>query len=190
MSVALLSIEHSKAAYVADFALYGAAVAALTLCLRLAAPTWQAGELAAVAALGVAGWTLAEYGLHRFVLHGVQPFKRWHAEHHDRPTALICAPTLLSASLIALLVFLPVLALAGTLVAGALTLGMLTGYLAYAVTHHATHHWRADNAWLHRRKLFHARHHHGRDPGCYGVTSGFWDRVFGSRRRAALAARC
>jgi cyclopropane-fatty-acyl-phospholipid synthase len=190
MSVALFSIEHSKAAYVADFALYSAAVAGLTLYLILRAPAWQAGELVAVVALGLAVWSLAEYGLHRFVLHGMQPFKRWHAEHHDRPTALICSPTLLSAGLIVLLIFLPMLTLATPLMAVALTLGMLVGYLAYAVTHHATHHWRADSTWLRQRKQWHALHHHGRNPGCYGVTTGFWDRVFGSHRRAALAARC
>ena len=130
---------------------------------------------------GLAGWTVIEYLLHRFVLHGLQPFSRWHAEHHSRPTALICSPTSLSASLITVLVFLPALALAGLWPACALTFGVLTGYLAYAVTHHATHHWRSEAAWLLRRKRWHALHHRAsRPPGHYGVTSGFWDHVFGS----------
>jgi len=64
--------------------------------------------------------------------------------------------------------------------ASALTLGLLTGYLGYAITHHAIHHWRADNAWLKERKYWHALHHHSEQPGCYGVTSSVWDRVFGS----------
>lgn len=72
----LLSLEHSKAAYRADLALHGAAVA------------------------GLAGWTAIEYAMHRFVLHGMPPFRAWHALHHARPSARIGAPTLLSGSLI------------------------------------------------------------------------------------------
>jgi sterol desaturase/sphingolipid hydroxylase (fatty acid hydroxylase superfamily) len=65
--------------------------------------------------------------------------------------------------------------------AGAVTLGVVAGYLAYAVTHHATHHWRSGNPWLQRRKRRHALHHHDKTvPRCYGVTSAFWDHVFRS----------
>jgi sterol desaturase/sphingolipid hydroxylase (fatty acid hydroxylase superfamily) len=181
----LITIEHSKLAYRADFTLYGAAIAALAGFLLLAAPPSQGAVIAACVTAGVALWTLVEYGLHRFVLHGVAPFRRWHAEHHARPTALICAPTILTASLIAGLVFLPALLLADLWLACALTLGLLAGYQVYAVTHHATHHWRARSAWFRRRKQWHALHHHhegGR--GSYGVTTGFWDHVFGSAGRA------
>ena len=180
----LFSLEHSSSAYGADFALYGGAVIALTGLLLVSGPHAQAWGLAALAAAGLAAWTAIEYALHRFVLHGLQPFKRWHAEHHERPTALICAPTILSAALIATLVFLPAVLLAGLWRGCALTLGVLTGYLAYAITHHATHHWRADSAWLKRRKRWHALHHHRARPGCYGVTTTFWDHVLGSAPHA------
>ena len=129
---------------------------------------------------GLAGWTLLEYALHRFVLHGLRPFSDWHAEHHHRPAALICAPTILSASLIAALVFLPAWALGGLWPACAITLGVLGGYLAYAITHHATHHWRASNRWTRQRKRWHALHHdRHRGPGHYGVTTSFWDHLLG-----------
>jgi sterol desaturase/sphingolipid hydroxylase (fatty acid hydroxylase superfamily) len=73
----------------------------------------------------------------------------------------------------------------------ALTLGVVAGYLAYAVTHHATHHWRADNLWLQRRKRWHALHHHDKEaPRCYGVTSAIWDHVFGSAWRRAAKPGC
>jgi len=176
----LFKIEQSKLAYAADFALYAAAVPALAGFLLVYGPSAQWLSLAVCATAGVLGWTLVEYLLHRFVLHGLQPFRGWHAAHHDRPTALICAPTLLSAGLIVALVFVPAWLLAGLWRACALTLGVLIGYLAYAVTHHATHHWRADTGWLRRRKLWHAAHHHLPNPQCFGVTSGFWDHVFGS----------
>ncbi len=177
----LFSLEHSRSAYRADIAIYGTASLALATLLAVAAPREQCLEAAAIVLLGLAGWTLVEYVLHRFVLHGLPPFKAWHAEHHRRPAALICTPTNLSAALIAALVFLPVLAVGEVWQACALTLGVLNGYLAYAVTHHAIHHWRTDIAWLRRRKRWHALHHHlPAQSGHFGVTSAFWDHVFGS----------
>ncbi len=182
----LFTLEHSKMAYRADFALYGTAVVALAALLLIAGPRAQRLEILAFALAGLGSWSAIEYALHRFVLHGMQPFRRWHEEHHQRPMALICAPTILSAMLIATLVFLPVLVLGDLWRACALTLGVLIGYLAYAITHHATHHWRADNAWLRRRKRWHALHHYLVQPGCYGVTSALWDHVFASSHRPAL----
>ncbi len=176
----LFALEHSRGAYRADFVLYGAAIVVLTGALMLAQPLAQWSVLAAI---GLAAWTLIEYAMHRFVLHGLQPFKGWHALHHERPTALIASPTILSAGLIFALVFLPALGLAGGWKAGALTLGVLIGYLGYAVTHHATHHWNIDNAWLKRRKRAHALHHHLAHPAYFGVTGTFWDHVFGSAGR-------
>lgn len=177
----LFSLEHGKAAYRIDFALYGVAVLGLAAFLLAGTPHVPRLEVVAYTLLGLASWTGIEYALHRFVLHGVQPFKGWHEQHHQRPTALIGAPTILSATLIATLVFLPALALSDVRHACALTLGVLAGYLAYGITHHATHHWRAESAWLKRRKRWHALHHHGlAQPGCFGVTSAFWDHVFGT----------
>jgi cyclopropane-fatty-acyl-phospholipid synthase len=184
----LFRLEHSRAAYRADFALYGVAVAVLGAYLLLAVPRGQQLENLAIVLVGLGSWTGIEYALHRFVLHGVQPFRGWHAQHHQRPTALICTPTVLSAGLIAMLVFFPALLLGGVWRASALTLGVLTGYLAYTITHHATHHWRADTAWLKQRKHWHALHHHHVErPVCFGVTSRFWDHVFGSEPTAQAA---
>lgn len=187
----LFSLEHSKAAYRADFALYGIAVVLLAGFLLAGSPTGELPEIAAWSLAGLAGWTGIEYALHRFVLHGLRPFSRWHAAHHQRPMALICAPTIMSAALIVTLVFLPALLLGGLWRACALTLGVLAGYLAFSVTHHATHHWRADHAWLKQRKQWHALHHNTGEAGCYGVTSAFWDHVFGSAPAASSSSvRC
>ena len=176
--MSLFNLEHSQTAYRADFALYGAAILALASYLIWSNPRGERLELLILGVAGLMSWTLIEYVLHRFVLHGVQPFQRWHRMHHERPTALICAPTLLSAALVVSLVFLPALLVGDLWRACALTLGLLIGYLAYAVTHHAVHHWPATNQWLASRKRAHALHHHLRQSGFYGVTSGFWDEVF------------
>ena len=179
----LFSLEHSRAAYLADFVFYAGAVLVLAAALLVGCPRAQWLEMAGLTLTGLASWSAIEYALHRFVLHGLQPFKSWHAAHHLRPTALICTPTVFSASLLTLLVFLPVLLLGNLWRACAVTLGVLAGYLAYTVTHHATHHWRGESAWLLRRKQWHAQHHHRTaQPGFFGVTSGFWDGIFGSGR--------
>jgi sterol desaturase/sphingolipid hydroxylase (fatty acid hydroxylase superfamily) len=176
-----MSLEHSKRAYIADFLAYGVGSAGLAVLLAVGSPRGAAWTSLVLVVVGWSSWTLIEYLLHRFVLHGVYPFSQWHAEHHRRPVALICTPTLVSAALVFSLVFVPAWLLVGLWPASAVTLGVLIGYLGYAVTHHATHHWRADNTWLNQRKRWHALHHgSGRAPGHYGVTSAFWDRVFGS----------
>jgi sterol desaturase/sphingolipid hydroxylase (fatty acid hydroxylase superfamily) len=182
----LFTLEHSKASYIADFVIYVVAVLALTTYLLIDGPKDYGLEILTFVLIGLAGWTAIEYIFHRFVLHSLQPFKSWHEEHHLRPNALICLPTVLSAALIVTLVFLPALLLWGVWHASAVTLGVLAGYLAYTITHHATHHWHSDNAWLKKRKRWHAIHHHVDQLGYYGVTTSFWDYMFGSTHQRSL----
>jgi cyclopropane-fatty-acyl-phospholipid synthase len=174
----LFTLRHGAFAYRLDFALHGAAIVALAAAVLALAPRWQA---LAWCGAGLSIWSAIEYAIHRFVLHGLDPFRRWHAEHHQHPSDLICAPTVLSAGLIVVLVFLPALALVGRWPASALTLGVMVGYFGYAVTHHALHQWRPRSAWLKRRKQWHSAHHRpGAVPGHFGVTTALWDRVLGS----------
>ena len=127
--------------------------------LAMATQPAQYSALAAFAVIGSLGWTLIEYFIHRFILHGLPPFKVWHAEHHRRPTALICAPTFVSAGLIILFIFVPAWLIIGKWPATALTFGVLVGYLFYTAVHHATHHWRVNGDWFKQRKRWHALHH-------------------------------
>jgi cyclopropane-fatty-acyl-phospholipid synthase len=178
------TFEHSRAAYRADFAICAVCIVALAAFLVLRAPPAQWLELTALAVSGLAAWPAVEYALHRFVLHGLPPFRSWHVQHHRRPWALICAPTIVSAMLIGTLLFLPALLVGGLWRAGALTFGVLSGFLAYAVVHHAIHHWRAEGAWLKECKRRHFHHH--REFGqaaCYGVTTRLWDDLFGTAGR-------
>ncbi len=175
----LFTIGHSRSEYRADFVVYGAVWLSLLAYLALATPVSMSWIVVTLSVGGIAAWSLAEYGLHRFVLHGLRPFGDWHAAHHRHPIALICTPTLLSAALILSLVFLPALALTDLWRACGLTFGMLSGYLAYTVTHHAMHHGRAGRRWLQGRKRWHSMHH-ASGSGQHGVTSAFWDHVFRS----------
>lgn len=183
----LFSMKHSEAAYRADFALYIISILVLVVFLLLTGQNEQWLLILALVGLGLVGWTLIEYTLHRFVMHGIRPFSQWHAEHHQRPKALICTPTIMSMMLIAVLVFLPSLLLFGNLQqACALTLGLVIGYLFYSIVHHAIHYWRVDNAWLKQRKRSHAQHHSNiEQPACFGVSSGFWDHIFKSTHQRA-----
>lgn len=177
----LLAIEHSRAAYRLDYVLYGSAVVLLAAVLIVAGPGGRRWEIVALAGAGVVGWTLIEYALHRFVLHGLPPFKEWHEQHHRRPTALICTPTILSAGLIAIFVYFPLLAVGHWWRACSLTLGFVAGYLVYAIVHHCIHHGSNRTHWLSYRRRWHGRHHDRTAIGrCYGVTTGFWDHLFGT----------
>ncbi len=184
----VLSLEHSSLAYWADFALHGTAALALALHLVWVTPWWPLWMALPVAALGWWAWTLAEYGLHRWVLHGVPPFKGWHALHHARPRALVAGPTVLSATLLAL-VALPVWWWLPLWAAEAWLLGFMVGYLAYGLVHHATHHGQGRRGWLLQRRRWHALHHHGRVGRCYGVSTGFWDHCLGSAHTTPVDTR-
>jgi cyclopropane-fatty-acyl-phospholipid synthase len=189
--MSLLSLEHSPAAYRLDFMLYTLLCLATAATLLAASPVGTGWVLLLWVAGGSVLWSLLEYLLHRFVLHGVAPFSHWHADHHLRPQALIASPIVLSLSLFLLLGAMPAWWLLGDWPAMALSLGLLTSYLVYGLTHHATHHrtpaWIRNNAWISRRRISHAKHHaahhiqvRGEDckPCHFGVSTGIWDVLF------------
>jgi Fatty acid hydroxylase superfamily len=193
--VKLFTIEQTKAAYCADFAFYGATIVVLVAALLVYVTPARLPRLAFLAVLGSLGWSAAEYLVHRFIFHGVQPFQRWHAEHHARPAAFICAPTILTASLLGAFLLLLAWLIGNAWSACAVMLGVLSGYVAYGATHHAIHHWRAKNTWLRCLQRSHFIHHHALRPCYFGVTSGIWDRVCrsgspmrGIKRQRAQAA--
>jgi sterol desaturase/sphingolipid hydroxylase (fatty acid hydroxylase superfamily) len=140
---------------------------------------------------GIGAWTLIEYAVHRFVYHRVPIFRELHDAHHADPRGLIGTPSFLSIGLIVSLVFVPVLSVSFVAASGA-TSGMLIGYIAYMLVHHASHHWEPrPGGLLYRARLKHMLHHYHGTPGNYGVTTSFWDRVFATyiepRRRVAPA---
>ena len=189
----LLTLEHSPAAYLLDFALYTLLCLGAAATLLVFSPNGAGYTLLFWVLAGLFFWSLLEYLLHRFMLHGVQPFLTWHLQHHQRPRALIASPIVLSLSLFLLLAALPAWWLIQPWPALALTLGIVSGYLVYSLMHHAVHHdmptWIAKNSWLRERRFNHAMHHaehhiaargEPSKPCHFGVSSIFWDRVFGT----------
>ena len=170
----------SKLGYYADLVVYPIIVVALTAagCRGPHSRFFVVFSLCCL--MGFAGWTLVEYAVHRFVLHRVSSAARLHDVHHANPVALVGTPSWLSLAAFALVAFVPLWASGGLEIATGVVAGLMLGYMWYMVVHHAVHRWPLDRgSLLYRAKLRHAVHHHHRErDGNFGVTTGFWDRLF------------
>lgn len=141
-------------------------------------------------AAGWALWTLGEYVLHRFAMHhlrGKGIMSREHLLHHVTADWSFDPLTLLSwlgVILVGTMLWAPLGWLLGGAVCGlALAGGWTFGYFLYEY-HHAMSHLRAPNTryqrWV-RRHHFH--HHFGAPMANHGVTTSFWDHVWGTWQR-------
>ena len=183
-------MQLNRWSYRADYAVLPLLVSAVGLVSLQQSSTWQIEEWVASALMGLVGWTLLEYVLHRWLLHRVPPFRRLHEAHHARPSDLIGTPTWLSAPLFAVAWALLAHELSRSAAGGA-AVGLMLGYLAYCLLHDAVHHLRATpGSWLAHAKRRHARHHRRGASSDFGVTTDVWDRVFRTstvaRRPAAM----
>ncbi len=182
----------TKALYFGDFVASPIVIVVLAIA-ALGGQDLGAVELwLATLLMGCAGWTLVEYAVHRWVYHRVPFFAKFHDAHHADPRGLIGAPPFLGIGLMLAVVFVPLLLGLGAPIASGATGGMLVGYMAYMLAHHASHHWEPrPGSLLYRARLQHMVHHYHDTPGNYGVTTSFWDRVFATyvtpRRRLARA---
>src|SRR4051812_22227940 len=85
-----------------------------------------------------------------------------------------------SAILIFFLIYVPV-EMFSLMVASGLTTGVLGGYLAYQLVHHATHFRQSvPGSFLYRARVRHSGHHYHRELGNFGITTALWDQVFGT----------
>lgn len=131
------------------------------------------------ALLGLASWSFVEYLIHGLLSHRFRTFvSPLHWGHHREPRAVFTSP----------LAWLPILALlfalaaslAGAFVGGSFLLGLLAGFLHYEWFHWRIH-FRNPRSERERRLRAHHLAHHFRNPRAYhGVTTRFWDRVFGT----------
>ena len=141
-------------------------------------------------AAGWALWTLGEYVLHRFAMHqlrGKGVMSREHLLHHVTADWSFDPLTLLSwlgVILVGTTLWAPLGWLLGGAVWGlALAGGWTVGYFFYEY-HHAMSHLRPPTTryqrWV-RRHHFH--HHFGAPLANHGVTTSFWDHVWGTWQR-------
>ena len=186
-------------------ALYG--VYAFTLLAWvLVRPGHRAAALLFLA-LGGAAWTVVEYFVHRYILHGRFPdgpspvehflharFDPLHWEHHARPWDGEHINGRLRDTLLFAAVFVVIAAFFPAYSAPVMVAGFLLSYVAEEWVHHSVHFYHFDNPYFRYIKRHHLYHHSpkGGDVG-YGLTNGFWDIVFASRipseQRRRLFAR-
>ena len=135
-----------------------------------------------VATVGFLAAGLIEYAYHRWVLHGPPSIaRRGHLQHHDDPTALVSAPLFFVTSVALLLAWLLSFAV-GAGLSGLIVGGLYAGYNYFAVVHHLQHRRNtALTAIPYYRRLEHLHHlHHHRQVVNFGISTTFWDRVFGT----------
>ena len=146
-------------------------------------------------ALGVMAWTLLEYLVHRFILHGRFPdgpgffkhrahtfFDTMHADHHQRPwDGMYINGHLDSTPFAALLVAVAFL-LTPYYKAPVLVAGLLQCYVLEEWIHYSVHFCRFRSRYFQYIRFHHWFHHspHGSTQG-FGLTSGLWDRISGTR---------
>jgi sterol desaturase/sphingolipid hydroxylase (fatty acid hydroxylase superfamily) len=138
---------------------------------------WSAAMLG-----GIAFWTLAEYWVHRVLMHGYGVFVAAHAMHHAAPRAYIGTPAWISMPTLLGIIFLPLWFWFGFNIASGTLAGVMTGYTWYGLLHHLMHHLQNPPALGYLRNLQsrHMRHHYSPKAGNFGVTTGVWDRLFGT----------
>jgi 4-hydroxysphinganine ceramide fatty acyl 2-hydroxylase len=139
--------------------------------------------------LGLFVWTFVEYIMHRFVFHYMPPDKPWamrmhfifHGVHHDYPSdakRLVLPPSVsIPLATIFYLLFkaiLPVNDVFGFFP------GFILGYLVYDISHYAIHHFNFKGSVWKKIKQHHMLHHYQDPAKGYGVSSPFWDKIFGS----------
>lgn len=148
--------------------------------------------------IGLASWTLIEYLMHRFFFHwrwSVEFMRKqaewWHIEHHNDPDALekiLAHPgAALGVGVVLYGVAAGLLALLGwqyALILSAVWLtGVLIGYLGYETVHYLTHYSSSQHPLLRTWREHHLSHHYKDPEKNFGVTSAFWDHIFGTYQK-------
>jgi 4-hydroxysphinganine ceramide fatty acyl 2-hydroxylase len=166
---------------------------------------------------GVTIWTIAEYVVHRFGFHvsrdaeikvqdtveglkSEQPvlaaigeleqlrYFLAHGVHHTHPndTKRLVMPPVVSVPLAIVFYWIFRVAFGPVDMLPAFA-GLVMGYLFYDMTHYAVHHIRPRTRLGRYLKKHHFRHHYMDPEKNYGVSSPFWDVVWGTLNRTAGA---
>ena len=137
---------------------------------------------------GVFAWSLTEYLMHRFLFHyaptsdfGKRLHFVFHGVHHDYPNdtkRLVMAPAV--SIPLAFIYYYAFRFLMGQFYVAPFFSGFVLGYLFYDMTHYAIHHLYFKNGLWMKIKKHHMVHHFRDHDNGYGVSSKFWDIVFGT----------
>ncbi|EQL01646.1 inositolphosphorylceramide-B C-26 hydroxylase [Ophiocordyceps sinensis CO18] len=152
-------------------------------------------------AFGLFLWTFVEYCLHRFLFHlddylpdnrvGVTAHFLLHGIHHYLPMdkyRLVMPPTLF------VVLATPFWHLAHAVfyfnwhAATAVFCGGIFGYICYDLTHYFLHHENLP-LWYKQLKKYHLQHHFLDYELGFGVTSKFWDQIFGTELQPPIKTK-
>ncbi|MEK7483284.1 MAG: sterol desaturase family protein, partial [Planctomycetota bacterium] len=139
--------------------------------------------------IGAFSWTLLEYILHRWLLH-YQPqsaltrvmLNRLHIDHHHHPRdeSIVCIPFILIVPLWGVVLASLLLFGGGSDASLLFTCGLALMMVLYDITHFSTHYMKAPNKFLKMLKKNHLFHHFKDSKRRFGVTTPFWDFIFGT----------
>jgi sterol desaturase/sphingolipid hydroxylase (fatty acid hydroxylase superfamily) len=165
-----------------------------SLTVILLAFTFHTGYAITYLALGVVVWTLLEYLVHRYILHGPFPdgpgllkhrahtfFDTMHADHHQRPWDGMYINGYLDSIPFAGLFVAVSFLLTPYYKAPVLVAGLLQSYVLEEWIHYSVHFCRFKSRYFQYIRFHHWYHHSRRGSAQgFGLTSGLWDRISGT----------
>lgn len=143
------------------------------------------GSNIALFILGLLGFTLVEYLVHRFVYHppGIREksnniLVQGHGFHHDNPRdkSRLALPAWASVLIATIILFLLKFLLATYTFA--FCSGFLSGYALYLTIHYVVHVFQPPRNIFRKLWINHSLHHHRDSNSYFGVTTHLWDIVF------------
>ena len=138
---------------------------------------------------GYAFWTLMEYCIHRFFFHleftsslGKKIHHIAHGIHHDFPndSMRLVMPPAINLTLAVLFYWLFFLVFRDQGLTAGFFSGFTFGYMVYDLMHYASHFHNFKWGWFQRIKRSHLLHHYREPNSGFGLSTVFWDRVFGT----------
>lgn len=140
---------------------------------------------------GALSWTLAEYMLHRFFGHELRGYFRktiFHKEHtkhhHKRNYFASTRDKFFTTLAVGPLVFSLSFLITNGVLAGLFTASFLGMYFIYELIHRRLHEAAPTHAFAAQMRAHHLYHHFVDETMNHGVTTAFWDRIFGTYRKA------
>ena len=168
--------------------LFWSPVVAYLLWRTLAVHQMPVAQVAMMVLPGLIVWTLMEYLVHRFAFHfpakssfGKRLVYLYHGVHHEVPDdkGRLVMPPLGAVIIMAILWVLFGLLIPPPWLEPFFAF-FIVGYIIYDYIHYATHHLRIRHGLLKSVTRHHLEHHYKSDKSKFGISSPFWDWVFGT----------
>lgn len=130
-------------------------------------------------AVGVWSWGFVEYLIHGFLSHRWRtPISPLHWSHHQEPNNVFTTPFLWIP--ISVLLWLVISLGVGWYLASVFMSGLLLGFLHYEYVHWRIHFREPKTEKQRQLRAHHMAHHYVNTRDYHGVTTTFWDKVFGT----------